>query len=679
MLLNFHRRFKSVTPFETIKLPDFMVLTGVNGAGKSHLLEAIENGAVSVEGVPQNQPQGLRPIRRFDSNTLVPQDTGPFSAAQISQEQSSFWNEISQHRDQQINPFKDTLRQFGLPALESMEVKELIALSPNDFAALGMAPERATEIHTAIANAATNANQYVTSMFVRNDPQNRSKLISSISRTARLPVFAMEQEDFFGEYPKLWQPVDLFQQSFARLFSAYQRHWSQNKLKAVANSEGENVPFLTEAQFVEKHGIAPWIFLNEILSVAELDFRINEPYKWDDRPYEPILTDVKRDVRVKFNDLSSGERILMSFALCLYHANDPNSAADFPKLILFDEIDAPLHPSMTRSLLRTIERTLVDKHQIKVILTTHSPSTVALAPSQSIFVMHKHGQSRLKATSKDAALGILTSGVPTLSVNYENRRQVFVESKYDVQYYSALYEISKSSLDPEITLSFIASGPGGNGNCEQVKTLVDQLTNGGNKTVVGAIDWDTRNASTPTIFVLGENERYSVENFLLDPVLLALLLLRERMETAESLGLTPETRYTDAPKLNNEQLQMIATALVTRVAKPKEFSGLDFDAHIEFKYANGKHVTVPRWFSLIQGHALEEKMKEAFQPLLRYRNEPDLKLAVIQRVLDDFPQFIPEAIITLFKRIQRVGQLDAQPVATPAASSLVSPKVEFQR
>jgi ABC-type cobalamin/Fe3+-siderophores transport system ATPase subunit len=659
MRLIFQRRFKSVTHFEPIEVPDFMVLTGVNGAGKSHLLEAIENGSVLVDGVPQNQPQGLHPIRRFDSNTLVPQDTGPFSAAQISQEQSSFWTEISQHRDQQINPFKENLRQFGLPALESMGVKELLALGPADFIALGMPSDRANQIHATIASAATNANQYVTSMFVRNDPQNRSRLMSSMGSTTRLPVFAMEQEDFFGEYPKLWQPVDLFQQSFARLFSAYQRHWSQNKLKAVANAEGEKVPFLTEAQFIEKHGIAPWIFLNEILGVAELDFRINEPYKWDDRPYEPILTDVNRDIRVKFNDLSSGERILMSFALCLYHANDPNAAADFPQLILFDEIDAPLHPSMTRSLLRTIERTLVDKHKIRVILTTHSPSTVALAPNSSIYVMHKQGQNRLLATSKDAALGILTSGVPTLSVNYENRRQVFVESKYDVQYYSALYGISKSSLDPEISLSFIASGPGGNGDCEQVKALVVQLTGGGNKTVVGAIDWDTRNASTHTIFVLGENERYSIENFILDPVLVGLLLLRERMLNAESIGLSKEKRYTDAAKLGIDELQAIANTMVAKFSKPKEFVTPNFDELIDFKYANGHQVTVPRWFSLIQGHALEQRMKEAFPGLLRYRNEADLKLAVIQRVLDDFPLFIPIAFITLFKRVQSTGRLDA--------------------
>ncbi|MDH2049637.1 AAA family ATPase [Achromobacter marplatensis] len=663
MRLLFDRQFKSVTSFDPIELPDFVVITGVNGAGKSHLLEAIENGSISVEGIPQNNPHGTRPIRRFDSNTLVPQDTGPFSAAQISQEQSSFWHEISQHREQHINSFKDMLRGFGLPSLENMEVKELLAMRPIDFEGLGMPPEKALDVHQSIKNAASNADSYITSRFIQNDPVNRTKLISSLSSAAQVPLFAMGEEVFFSEFPKLWQPVDLFQQSFARLFSAYQRHWSQNKLRASGSAEGEEVSFLTEAQFIEKHGVAPWNFLNEILSIAGLDFRINEPYKWDDRPYEPILTDVKRDVRVRFNDLSSGERILMSFALCLYHANDHNSAADFPKLILFDEVDAPLHPSMTRSLLRTIQRALVDQHQIKVILTTHSPSTVALAPSESIFVMHKYGHNRLKVTNKDAALGILTSGVPTLSVKYENQRQVFVESKYDVQYYAALYEISKPLLEPELSLSFIASGPGGNANCDQVKALVHQLSSNGNKTVVGAIDWDKSNVSSSTIFVLGENERYSVENFLLDPVLLGLLLLRERMVSAENIGLSAGNRYTDASLFGQAQLQSIANTLVSKIARPKELQKSEYEFETKFDYASGLHITVPRWFSLMQGHALEQQIKTAHPQLLRYRNEPDLKLAIIHRVLDDFPQFVPLAFIRLFQRIQRAGQLEEQSMA----------------
>jgi ABC-type branched-subunit amino acid transport system ATPase component len=652
MRILFIRKFKSVTALDSIELPDFTVLTGVNGAGKSHLLEALENGSLQVEGVHTNQPNGSRPIRRFDSNSLVPQDTGPFSAAQISQEQTNFWNEISQHREQQLNPYKDSLKQFGIPLLEAMDVKQLLALSTDNLVSLGVPETTAPQLHATIQSGALNANQYVTSMFVRNDPQNRSRLMSTMSSTARLPVFAMDQDDFFGEYPKLWQPVDLFQQSFARLFTAYQRHWSQNKLKSLASKEGEKIEFLTESEFVKKHGTPPWVFLNEILESAELDFRINEPYKWDDRPYEPVLTDSRRDIRIKFNDLSSGERILMSFALCLYHASDPSAEADFPKVLLFDEIDAPLHPSMTRSLIRIIQQVLVDKHQIKVILTTHSPSTVALAPEGSIYVMQKHGHNRLRSTTKDAALGILTSGVPTLSVNYENRRQVFVESKYDAQYYSALFEHAKTWLNPEISISFIASGPSGNGDCQQVKSVVTQLTAGGNRTVLGIIDWDSTNKSEGAILVLGENERYSIENFLLDPVLVGLLLLRERISQPQDIGLELSAKYSHAGDLSEQDLQNIATAVAGSLNPPKLTNHAET---VEYIYISGGKVKVPKWLSTTQGHALESAYKKTFPALLRYKNEPDLKNAIIDRVLGDFPQFTPLALIHLFKRVQSIS------------------------
>ncbi len=63
MKLSFLRTHKSITSFPEINLPDFVVLTGVNGAGKSHLLEAIENGSMQIDDVIVNNQ--TRPIRRL--------------------------------------------------------------------------------------------------------------------------------------------------------------------------------------------------------------------------------------------------------------------------------------------------------------------------------------------------------------------------------------------------------------------------------------------------------------------------------------------------------------------------------------------------------------------------------------------------------------------------------------
>ena len=96
-------------------------------------------------------------------------------------------------------------------------------------------------------------------------------------------------------------------------------------------------------------------------------------------------------------------------------------------------------------------------------------------------------------TTKDKALKILTFGVPSLSITYENRRQVFVESKNDVTFYERIYEKLRDKLVDEISINFISSGISGQGNCNQVKEVVNQLTKYGNNFIYGIIDWDLKN------------------------------------------------------------------------------------------------------------------------------------------------------------------------------------------
>jgi hypothetical protein len=128
-----------------------------------------------------------------------------------------------------------------------------------------------------------------------------------------------------------------------------------------------------------------------------------------------------------------------------------------PDLILLDEVDAPLHPSMVLSLLRTIENVIVGQYGRKVIMATHSPSTVALAPEESVYLMDPSTRELHKVT-RDAAMKSLTVGVPVLSINWENRRQVFVESKHDAIFYERIANIAQPYTVPGISLAFIGSG-----------------------------------------------------------------------------------------------------------------------------------------------------------------------------------------------------------------------------
>src|SRR5437870_4901139 len=110
---------------------------------------------------------------------------------------------------------------------------------------------------------------------------------------------------------------------------------------------------------------------------------------------------MRSGAEINFSDLSSGEKILASFALCLYYAAEKNQIARYPRVLLLDEIDAPLHPSMTQSVLAAIQRVLIAQEKVKVVLTTHSPTTVALTPESSLYKMHKDHPGVVEKATKD--------------------------------------------------------------------------------------------------------------------------------------------------------------------------------------------------------------------------------------------------------------------------------------
>jgi ABC-type transport system involved in cytochrome c biogenesis ATPase subunit len=116
MRLTFSQAYKSIKTFPAIDLPDFVVMTGVNGAGKTHLLEAIANGSVQIDGIPiggSNQP-----IRLFNWSNLVPNDSGSINPSQLLQERYTLWSELSNH----INRFRPSIYQV----LQQLGVAEQI-------------------------------------------------------------------------------------------------------------------------------------------------------------------------------------------------------------------------------------------------------------------------------------------------------------------------------------------------------------------------------------------------------------------------------------------------------------------------------------------------------------------------------------------------------------------------
>ena len=73
MNLSFATAYKSVKRLPIAELPNLTILTGHNGAGKTHFLEAISGGHIKIEGINHNR------TRIYRWNDLIPSnETGVF-------------------------------------------------------------------------------------------------------------------------------------------------------------------------------------------------------------------------------------------------------------------------------------------------------------------------------------------------------------------------------------------------------------------------------------------------------------------------------------------------------------------------------------------------------------------------------------------------------------------------
>src|SRR5690606_16975334 len=111
-----------------------------------------------------------------------------------------------------------------------------------------------------------------------------------------------------------------------------------------------------------------------------------------------------------------------------------------PDLLLIDEPDAPLHPSMSKKMVEILKNKIVELSEIPVIITSHSPTTIICCDGSAVYKMERGTPIPIKTSVQDA-IETLSSDIPFLKISNDNRRQVFVESKYDVKYYELITNI----------------------------------------------------------------------------------------------------------------------------------------------------------------------------------------------------------------------------------------------
>lgn len=588
MKISIKQIYKSIAPCE-FELPKFSIITGKNGSGKTHLLEAIgdvNNNEVRINNNP------TKSIKYIPFGRLHPNVQESHNPASVSQHIKTAWNE-----------YKSARQTYSGNAENNIEKLLEYIPDPNN------------------------------KRFVKKTFEESRKSISEITednfRESYNPVF-MSQNDFFST-------------EFALIFKEYHRRHTENEFNIFYQSQGTppSKPTLTNKEFIDKYGSPPWDLVNQILKKINIPYEVNNPIGTRvESDFMFKLTDKERGFEISTNDLSTGEKTLMSLALAMYQTS--NDIAK-PDLLMIDEPDAGLHPSMSKLMVNVLKENFVKENNISIIISSHSPTTILAADGTSIYQLIRGNSIPIK-TSTQEAVEILSSDFPFLKVSTEKRRQVFVESQYDVYYYELLTNIFRRLRDIPSEPIFIPARTSPGSNSSDVIGIVQKLSDNGNEQVYGIVDWDTKNQSKGKILVLGENERYAIENYLLDPLLMGILLIREGIVPTSYFGeLAPQT-YSELINLTIDEAKKIVNKVLVEL-------DLYTGNTVDYELANGWTLEITKEFNNHQGHELEELYKKKYPPLKSFHQEDALKKSVINKVINDHPSLSPKRLLEVIMKI----------------------------
>lgn len=431
-------KYKSIDVCE-FELPNFSVLTGLNGSGKTHLLEAIANNIISDVYVNGNKISYVRYIPFNGLNSDIKEECDP--------------DVITRWIKSIVDPFRKSL--------ESLK-------------------ERGVELTE--SNLINSSGDMSFRFAIKKVLEKIGKKIEDIT------------DDDFSNYfdASMIAQNDFFTAQFALIFKNYHRLFIENELNIYYKSK--NIPTesdgLSNNDFINRNGIAPWDFVNNILAEIDVPYIVNSPSGTRaESNFKLRLINQNNGIEISSQDLSTGEKVLMSLALAIYNSSGIDNK---PELLLIDEPDAALHPSMSRKMIDILNNHIVKVSKIPSLITSHSPTTIISSDGISIYQMER-GNSIPNKISVQKAVELLSSDIPFLKISNDKRRQVFVESKYDVTYYELLTNILLTIDKIESEPIYLPARTSNGSNCTDVIEVVNNLYDNGNDQIYGIIDWDTRN------------------------------------------------------------------------------------------------------------------------------------------------------------------------------------------
>lgn len=592
------RDYKSIPAGSSFNLPNFSVLTGANGSGKTQFLEALADPKLANITASGSR---LNYIHLSKFAELADTKTDRHNPEKLEEHDNEVWREIQSLKS-----------NFG----------KLEIISPEN------PPELLLEEFLK-----RNANSFALSTIKAAAERGVSLLHLERSDVAKCNPGYIPNRD-----------KNLFAANLAEVFNTYRIRHTENEFKNHFFKKGSvKEPGLDEEEFLRIFGPEPWSLMNEILRTANLTYRISPPaVTYPKNSYTLRLTDTQKELDISVNELSTGEKVLMGLGLAIYRIGGDAGKSD---LLLLDEPDAPLHPEYSQTLVRVL-REIIERIGVRIVLTTHSPSTLAICPEDSIFQISR-GTGRPTKISRSEAVRNLTKGIPHFRVSTEERRQIFVESKFDVSYYERIFN-TLHIIEPFKFEPVFIQPHSGSSNCTDVIEIVNRLSGAGNDLVRGVIDWDGENLDRNKVYVLGGGKRDAIENYILDPLFIALCLIRANKRTFSEFGVDNKPGYLQTNMLSEDEAQKIADNILLQ-------AGVAKNEMTRTPLLNGWNAKRPREFLEMDGHDWEDRLVDTIpelSELIRGKTGDDKLKKHVLYVIEDTPLFLPVEVRDTLEKLE---------------------------
>lgn len=577
MSISFTDSYNALGPFEWTDIPPFVVILGKNGVGKTQLLNLFSSSVNKYD----NRGSGAPITASIIVTPNTPQKALYAADWNISEPQAIGDSEKEQIMNQYIEQYKHYLRgQFnGVLGKKEAEYKH--------FSEMGL--------------------------DVNSSPDEFKKYISE--------KFYLDEENLLTY----------------RLGFVFREYNAKRGVAALILLDDSSISRdEINVKFQEQNGEAPWDVFNKMMKIAGLSFSVKAPKTFDK---ESIHLYDSQERIIEWRNLSSGEKVLIQLACWLLYKTFSSEA--FPTLLLLDEPDASLHPAMIHNLLSVLNDSIVKELGIRVIITTHSPTTVALAPASSLFELKKN-PTDIASISKEDAIQILSDGLIMVGVN---TRYVFVEGKSDPDFYERQYtsDVRRRTLGKYPSLAFTPVSTGNPGGVEELKKTISRLnaTPLGDR-VRGVIDLDGGNEETDNINVLS---RYAIENYIFDPLIIALSLVHQGNH-----GIIESLRHLQAGDsislLKDSNLVQLAVNEICKIISDNKHGEIHLDkelAQTRIIFGNGEELEylIPKWYVMTSKDNLRSKLLYSQTSPLRdliQKNDCLLVMDVTSLVFDDMHQ-----------------------------------------